>query len=205
MGAGLLVLACLVGMALWLGSNLDDDRAQPPAEGTTAPASAAAAGDPNALATVPRPQSQQTASFSLLRTPPEGLPHKTRAQLGKPGFGINPALAQKLPEAAPGDFWATPGNGFVCLLSDTRTNAVGMACATNDQAAVRGVATILLTARPGDPSVPRSRIVIGIAPDGTRAMHVKTGASRTTVAVTEQGVFVLRDALTRPPDLIAPI
>jgi hypothetical protein len=157
--------------------------------------------DPYADQVISRVQTRQLAAFALLRTPPEGLPPATQRVLRRPIFGSNWRLAQRIPAKAEGTYWLVPGNGYLCVISQGVMGGpgVGTTCASTAQAVVHGIAACSIT----PPGVPhRVRLIVGVAPDGTRAALVHMRGVITGVSV-HGGVFVLRDSTLAPPDFIS--
>jgi len=72
-------------------------------------------------------------------------------------------------------------------------------CATTAAAAAHGIAAVSIT--PPGTSDP-ARLIVGIAPDGTRRAFVHTHRSVTEVPV-HTATFVLRDATPDPPSFIS--
>lgn len=138
--------------------------------------------------------------FALLRTRPEGLPPRLRGLVRPSDPTFNPALAQRIPVLLPGDYWLTPAGGQLCVVSEVPgTPGAGTVCGSIRDAIAEGVATVSLKPAERSPSGVPSRLIVGVAPDGTRAVRVHTRWSVATVPVTG-GVFVLRDAMTVPSD-----
>ena len=153
----------------------------------------------SSLAVISHVQPRQSVNFSLLRTPPEGLSAWTKRILRKPTFGMNWALAHRLPVAVPGDFWAIPGNGFLCIVAQPDIHTTTRSCATTDDALAHGVAAVLIRAAPTSGNTPDNRLIVGVAPDRARNALVQTAGWVTTVPVLDN-VFMLRDSATDPPD-----
>lgn len=134
------------------------------------------------------------ANFALLRTPPNGIPPAVRRTLRVPVSGMKWSLARRIPVSLPGTYWLAPGVEDICIVATVPDSpAIGTVCATVDQALHHGVANTSL-----DPNSGR-RIIVGVAPDGTHAVLVRSGISATSVRV-RHGSFVLRDRVSSPPD-----
>ena len=137
-------------------------------------------------------------SFTLFRTPPEGLPRRLERILPRPArHGINWNLAQRMPVATPSPMWAVPGRGIICLLERRPGLSAGISCTPTDYALSHGLETILLSP---SGSVRSSRLIVGMAPEGTRAVVAKARGSRIRIPVGKNGVFVRRDGRIDPPD-----
>jgi hypothetical protein len=199
LGAGLLALTCAAGIALWLAFD-DGDRqttsSGPAVVGHTAgdrplPGS----GVPVAL----RADRLQAGSFSLLRTPPEGLPAGVTEVLRSPAYGLNWRLAQRMPSAEGISFWIVPGNDVLCIVSQEERQSVSTTCARTRDAIAQGLAAVLLRERSGSQPQPDHRLIVGIAPDGARRIRVSTRGEAATVPVID-GAFTLRDRVMDPPD-----
>src|SRR5918995_6105262 len=67
---------------------------------------------------------QQREAFSLLRSPPEGLPARVTEALHQPSYGMNWRLAQRMPVELPVDFWAVPGRGAICIVGQEKLGVV---------------------------------------------------------------------------------
>lgn len=216
-GAGLVVVACLGGIALW--QTLESE-APPPArdmEAATPPKSrmlsrkpipaGPAAAAQTSLPKVLRVEPAQQASFSVLSTPPEGLPASLRRILRRPTYGMNWALAQKLPVAVRGGVWAVPGRGWLCMLSQT-SHGVETTCTATQQAASQGVTAVRISGASNEGAFGATtgrRLIVGMAPDGARKMLIETpGAAATTTPVVD-GVFIHRDSIPNPPDSTTPL
>ena len=112
-------------------------------------------------------------------------------------FGMNWALAQRLPVSPRIQAWIVPGNGFLCIL-ERQGSAISTRCPTTDDALRHGVAAVILH----DAAVRSNsgtRLIFGTAPDGAREVAVHTHGSTVSIPV-EEGVFILRDKVMNPPD-----
>ncbi|MBS1676064.1 MAG: hypothetical protein JST08_01645 [Actinobacteria bacterium] len=70
---------------------------------------------------------------------------------------------------------------------------VATVCATIEQARHHGIANTQVDPRSG------TRTIAGVAPDGTRAVVVRSARSSRAIPV-RRGEFVLRDSALEPPD-----
>ena len=137
-----------------------------------------------------------STNFALLRTPPDGIPRDVRQILRVPVSGMKWSLARRIPVSLPGTYWLVPGAKHLCLVATTPDSpAVGTVCATANQALRHGVANTSL-----DP-VSGKRLIVGVVPDGTRTVRIRSGASTTSARV-RHGTFVLRDSVSAPPDRV---
>ncbi|HEU4701077.1 MAG TPA: hypothetical protein VFS37_01245 [Conexibacter sp.] len=157
-----------------------------------------------AYAVVRRVEATQRAAFALLRTPPEPLPADTRRLLGPPLFGMSWRLAQRIPVALAGRYWLVPGNRHLCVVEQGSMGSpgAGSTCARAADAIAHGLADIVVKrAGPVGAAAPSgpARLIVGVAPDGARAVRVDTRGRTARVPVAD-GVFVLRDRLVLPPD-----
>jgi len=189
-GAGLLILSALVGLVVWQGLEPDGESsaAMSEEEGPRRPS-------PHAIQ---RTDSRQLAMFMQLRTHAEGLPADMRRTLRHPPFGANLDLAQRLPVHAQGGFWAVPAKGKICIVARGKGGIVNMICTTTNAALRRGVAIVTL-GQPRGFSGRAARLTVGMAPDGTHTVVVHTAGSTTSAPVAD-GVFVVHDLATDPPD-----
>ena len=169
---------------------------------STAPTSSnATAGGVRAQPVVAHAERRQLDGFAMLRTRPEGLPARTRRVLRAPILGTNWRLAQRIPVALPGAYWLLPGKRHLCIAAETDETGVGTTCARTSQAVAHGLASVTIApAAPGTGAAP-ARLIVGVAPDGARAVRVHTGGAVASVPVVDH-VFVLRDRLSAPPDVL---
>jgi hypothetical protein len=154
------------------------------------------------------------AKFALFRSPPEGLPISvTLALSGISPYGANWRLAQALP-GAPWPAWLIPGRGYVCLMQqETPRSGIGQTCALTQDVLESGLSITTLPADPSSqaepfpskPSEPAQRVVMGVVPDGTRAVRVHTPRSDSAWSPVSQNVFALRDKALDPPETVTPI
>jgi hypothetical protein len=158
------------------------------------------------VAVVERPEPRQSENLPLLRTPPEGLPPEVTGILRQPTFGMNWELAQRIPTSARGRFWVVPGRGVLCVLGQEDTESVSSNCTKTPHAIAHGLAAILVSENPS-PAAGESRyrrLMVGIAPNGARAMRVYTDGSIHVARVVE-GAFTLRDREEFPPQKMVPV
>ena len=135
-----------------------------------------------------------TAGFALLRQPTGGLPASIRRAIGEPAPDIDWKLARRVRVPAPGTYWLAPGRREVCLVA-TRPNSpvIGTVCGTIAQALHHGIANTSLDLSTG------RRIIVGVVPDRTRSVTVKSNGVSVSVSVAH-GRFVHRDSVPLPPD-----
>lgn len=151
------------------------------------------------------------AKFALFRSPPEGLPiGVTLALSGISTFGANWRLAQALP-GTPWPAWLIPGRGYVCLMQqETPRGGIGQTCALTRDVLEHGMSITTMSADPSSqakvspitPSGPTQRVVMGVVPDGTRAVRVHTPRSPSVRSTVSHNVFALRDRTLDPPETI---
>lgn len=205
-------LAALVLVTSIAGCGTHDaHEARSPAAATASPQPAAQQSrsgvprDLNAYRVVRRAETRQATRFALLRTPPEGLPRRTQRILRAPIVGMSWRLAQRIPVALPGAYWLVPGNRHLCVVSqqDEDVAGVGTNCATTADALSHGVASITVSPPGTATRAPTAgaRLIVGVVPDGIRKAHVDTRDTSATLPVVD-GVFVLRDGVAAPPDVI---
>jgi hypothetical protein len=141
-------------------------------------------------------------SFAVFRTPAEGLPKSITDVLPRSVHGVDWKQAQLLREssASSSSVWAVPGDRHICLFSQDKPPYVGATCDSIPRALKRGVAITLL--QTSDRREGPSRLIIGIVPESTQRVVVKTGRSSFSVDVS-QGEFIWRDDIASPPDRIA--
>ena len=134
-------------------------------------------------------------NFALTRTPPDGVPAVARVSLATlPVRGISWNVAWRIPVSLPGRYWLVPGAEDLCILAEAaKPPSGGMTCGTIDNALHHAVAYTQLDLTAG------RRVMVGVAPDGTRTVLIQSGLASTTVRV-RHGVFVLRDSVAGPPD-----
>jgi hypothetical protein len=156
--------------------------------------------EPTSIPVISRVQIRQAKAFSILRSPPEGLPKHITHLLRQPIFGINWMLAQHIPTAARGTYWAIPGNGYLCIVSQQEHQpSASTVCETNQYAIHHGlVATSVWEIKGKD----TERRIVGLVPDGTPWVQVITHGSARKLIVNRHDVFVMGDFLPYPPSLI---
>jgi hypothetical protein len=199
--AGLLPLAFLT--VAWTGcggSASDGPRASTAQASAHTADSRRSAEEAYADRVISRVQPRQLAAFALLRTPSEGLPSSTQRFLGRPIFGSNWRLAQRIPVKAEGAYWLVPGDRHLCVISQGVMGGIGVGatCEATAQAIAHGVADISMPL-PGVKH--RTRLIVGVAPAGTREVVVHTRGAISTAPVHHE-VFILRDSTLAPPDTI---
>jgi imidazolonepropionase-like amidohydrolase len=79
---------------------------------------------------------------------------------------------------------------------------VGTVCSKTTQARADGVATTAIPRAGQDAPVTGPRLIVGVAPDGARAVSVHT-RGRVAVRRVVNGLFILRDHAVDPPDRIS--
>lgn len=135
-----------------------------------------------------------SANFVLLRTPPDGVPPKVRRALSDPVPGMSWSLARRVPVSETSTYWLVPGAKDLCVVATTPMSpAIGTVCTSVNQALRHGIANTSL-----DPISGR-RIIVGVVPEGTRTVLVRSGTSTASVQA-RHGHFVLRDSVSLPPD-----
>jgi hypothetical protein len=168
-------------------------------------------GSPASLPVVRQMPKRLSAEFALFRSRPEGLPIGVmQALAGSSPYGANWRLAQGLP-GAPWPAWIIPGRGYVCLTQqETPRSGVGQACTPTREALKSGLFITTMSADPRSegeafpwmPNKPTQRVVMGVVPDGTRAVRVHTPRSAAAWSRVSQNVFTLRDRALDPPETI---
>jgi hypothetical protein len=149
-----------------------------------------------------RPSLLQRERFALLRTHPEGLPARLRGLVRARDASFDPALAQRIPVLLPGTYWLVPDAGQLCIASTVPgTPGATTICGSTRQAIEEGIATVTLTPAERVPAGAPTRLVVGVAPDGTREALVHTHGSVAAVPVV-RGVFVLRDSARATSDFV---
>lgn len=135
-------------------------------------------------------------NFALLRTPPDGIPAGVMRTLNVPIPGMRWSLARQIPVNLPGKYWLAPGVSDLCIVATTPASpAVGTVCASVEEALRHSIANVALDKRSG------KRLIVGVAPDGTRTVLVRSGVSTSSTRV-RGGTFVIRDSVSTPPDLL---
>lgn len=140
--------------------------------------------------------SRQRKSFAVFRTPPEPLaqPIKTVLRGSLDGYWNQ---AQQLDIDTPTRVWAISTTKKVCLVEEQVTGAVGLTCASSSEALKQGIVTTSLS----DQS-PVRRVVVGVVPDNTVKVRIRTPGFASTTAPVIQNVFVLHDSVKEPPESI---
>jgi hypothetical protein len=134
------------------------------------------------------------AHFPLLHTSKAGLPAIIRQSLQAPFPGMSWSLAREIPTPFPGSYWLAPGLNHLCIVAtNPQSRSIGTVCTTINRALRHGIANTSL-----DP-VARRRVIVGVVPQGTRAVLLQSGEEITSVKV-HHGRFMLRDAVPAPPD-----
>lgn len=215
----LLVLVIAGGIAIW---QAVDDGGGGESSGSTAhaqpqpkPARPAVETDPKSpdydgakVPTIAHAQPVALQHFAILRAQPDGLPARTMRVMGRPLYGVNPALAKRLqmPFEVPGRIWFAPGNNILCIIAHNEPNhRVNLKCALLEDAVRTGVMGSFIQVPGGSTTwdLPGrgQQLVIGIAPDGARKARVRTGPATTTVPVVDN-VWVV-DAPSRENPKVA--
>ncbi len=131
--------------------------------------------------------------FALLRAPAEGLPAEVERALRPPVQGMAWNLARRVPVSAPGRYWLVPGDRYLCLVDVLPGSpTIGTVCATVGQALHHGIVNTSV-----DPTTKR-RTMVGVVPNGTRSVVVRTGGSDAPAPVRD-GYFVVSDSIVKPP------
>ena len=194
-----IALAVLAVGGLLLALHGDDDNggraasAQPASKPASASAPSPATTNPASLPVVRRAEPAQAKAFAILRTLPEGLTERTRRALRRPLYGLNWELAQRLPVKADGDFWAVPGNTFLCIVAHNDNGLqVRTHCATTKSALTKGAFTAFVRVR-GIPwwGTPKRQLILGVVPDRVRQVRARVGKSTVTVPVVKN-LFVIQ-------------
>lgn len=107
------------------------------------------------------------------------------------------SLAQRLPTKWGPEIWAVPAEGLVCLVSLPNSESVATVCDTVVNVQRHGLAISFLSAN--TVSEMPTRIIVGMAPDGTR--HVTEYSRDSTVQLeVSNGIFELQDFGRDPPE-----
>lgn len=203
--AGLLVLAlsavALVGCGSSSMGTVSTSTSTRLTPTTTADRPRPGAEAPYAATVISRVQPRQLAAFALLRTHPEGLPIAMQRILRGPVFGINWKLAQRIPVDSAGTYWLVPGSGHLCMLSQGVMGGIGVGttCAGTAYAIAHGIADVSMTLP--DARHP-ARLIVGVAPTGTKKVIVHTHGTISTIPVRRE-IFALRDSTVAAPDEIS--
>jgi hypothetical protein len=157
---------------------------------------------PASVAVIEDTEAQQLTAFAALRSSPEGMPADLRKILRHPVFGVNFALAQRLPVPLRHRYWVIPGRGTICLIARTAKGmAAELTCSSTAQILQEGLVATTL-AQPLRSRAPAPRLIIGMAPDGENKALIRTGKETVTAEI-DKGVFVMRDRAADPPDSIS--
>lgn len=187
---GLLLALFFVADLSACGSGQDGDK------GESAQAPRSADGTPGPETAIVRVPRQVATDFALLRTSPDGIPPAVSRILKAPVSGMDWSLARRVPVPLPGAYWLAPGAEHLCVVATTPDSpAIGTVCATYGQALRNGVANTSL-----DPTSSR-RLIVGVVPDGTRSVRIRSGDSTASARVRD-GTFVHRDSVAAPPDRV---
>src|SRR5690349_18928868 len=116
LAAGAFMLIALLTFFLYRSSNQPVDSEKPDSPKVHS-AKGRVIDKPASIPVISRTQIRQAKAFSILRSPPEGLPKHITRLLRQPIFGINWMLAQRIPTPGRGTYWAIPGNGYLCIVS----------------------------------------------------------------------------------------
>lgn len=141
--------------------------------------------------------------FGILRSTAEGLPTQVTHVL-RPAYGANWSLAQKL-GGTPWPAWVVPGEGVVCLFTQEETGgAVAATCTPNSLMKKRGIFMSALL-EPHTSSAASARVVMGLSPDGVRAVRIHTQGAASVTARVAANVFLLRDSVAEPAERVTAI
>jgi hypothetical protein len=151
-------------------------------------------------AVVRRVDRSQLDHFALLRGTPEPLPPSVRRVLRKPTYGMNWALSQRVHLSLRGSFWLIPGHHVLCLLHAETVHEASSACAPTKIALAHGIVAVSL--REASAGAPAERLIVGVVPDGTSQAVVHTGRTASRVAIARH-LFVLKDSMNEPPDVVS--
>lgn len=135
--------------------------------------------------------------FVLGSFPRRGFPAAYRRYLhGVLRWDVDWAIARRIPVNQSGQYWLVPGDAHLCIVAISGVSQpVGLVCATKYQALRHGVLYTKLDRRSD------KRVMIGVVPGGVRTAAVWTGHSVSSAEV-HDGVFVWRDSVMRPPDVV---
>lgn len=140
------------------------------------------------------------ANFRLVRTKPEGLPPSVANIMREAGPADALARAQRIPGVSK-PIWAVLLKDRLCLVAYVTDMIIGTSCASEKQALRHGVATTSLRDESPGPAGSRS-VTVGLVPDGTRRVRVRTLGTPSVTVSAARGVFILRSAVDEPPDRI---
>lgn len=111
--------------------------------------------------------------FAVGRAPRDHFPTADRRDLsGDLGFDVDWEGARRIPVHRSGTYWLVPGTAHLCIVAvSVGSQSVGVVCADESQALHHGVMYTRLD------KGSRSRLMVGVVPDGVRAAAVQTGGS----------------------------
>lgn len=118
------------------------------------------------------------AKFEILRGPRELLPNSVRQALERSDEQSASPWAQAVTTNHP-RVWAVANQENLCLLS-LEHGVVGTVCSTPAAAITRGIAITLL-APEAELSRGRERLIVGLVPDGKRALVAHSGDQTTRI------------------------
>ena len=133
-------------------------------------------------------------NFLLLRSPPEGLPPSVTSVLKRRVFDIQWRLAQRVPLSFRIKLWLVPGKDMLCIVNLEADRSVNQACTSSEEAIESGVSLTVIDGH--------HRLIVGLAPDGTRGVSVLTDGELSTARVI-RGVFAIQDSSVNPPDSVS--
>jgi hypothetical protein len=118
----------------------------------------------------------------------------------KPAYGLNLTMGHRLRLPMQDRYWLVPGRHVLCLIYAQTKHEVSSSCAPTKVALRHGI--VASSFREADGAAPAERVIVGVVPDGTRDAVVHTGKTTVTVAITRH-IFVLKDSVSEPPDLVS--
>jgi hypothetical protein len=157
------------------------------------------------IAIVKHTDPRQVGNFSILRTPPEGLPLRMiRTMHGIHSFGMNWALAQRVPKTNfhGSQLWIVPGNNYLCMLLRKAAERLRVSCATTGMVLIHGLTAITLSVSRQRSRLRHRRVIVGIAPDRAHRVLIPTGGGLTAIPLMSHHSFVWRDSATAAPDSV---
>jgi hypothetical protein len=148
---------------------------------------------------VTRVEPRLLQTFFLFRAPPAGLPAAIRSST--PIYGANLMLARRVPTTPFGNYWLIPADDHLCIMAQGVGGGPGISttCEQTASALKHGIADITITLANPATHTPELRLIVGVAPDGTRQAIVHTRGMVETAPVLH-GVFALSDSIVAPPD-----
>ena len=195
------VALAFAGLAAGCGEDrAGDPPARPSGSATSSKTVSSSPPMPDGAGVIERVGRLEREHFALLREEPAPLPHSVRRILRRPTYGMNWALARRLPVSLRDSFWLVPGRHALCLVHEKGVHEVATACAPTNLALKHGVVTASL--RDATPISPAQRLIVGVVPDGTSEAVVRTRGSASRVPI-EDHAFVLRDSIDAPPDIVS--